>query len=164
MHDDVFQIQLDIAYRSYFRPYIVTRLNKMLNYSNPSTSCYSVHHVPENIHWGMPGGGIDDMSEYYCVNNKPVKLWIIGEVIKSWFRDQEGYNPRQVSITVQPLVHSDFMKLNTWLSREGVPPPSKLFILLARSSSIFAISQKLKMPPVFEPSVQCLASIRLTIW
>ncbi|KAJ3551907.1 hypothetical protein NM688_g4436 [Phlebia brevispora] len=119
-------VTVDSHLRSYLKPYVIPRINRMLNYCNPSTPCFSIHTAPGNLTWGPAKGGADDLSCYYCLHAEKVKFWVVAEVVKLWFKDFNGHSPKQPAITVKPILMSDKERMELWLGREGNPKPPPL--------------------------------------
>lgn len=109
--------------RDYFSAKLARRLNTLVQWGNEATSCFSVKMLPVGtLKWGKEGYGPDDVSEFLCVDDKPVTLWIAGEVVVPSFV-KDGYGKRKAGLLVRPLLQSDYIKCNKIINRFSKPRP-----------------------------------------
>ncbi|THG97077.1 hypothetical protein EW026_g4862 [Hermanssonia centrifuga] len=96
--------------RPHFDTEIVARLNGMNNYSNPATSCYSLHTLDiDRVTWGDVGHGRLDNSEYLCIDGRCLMLWTVAEVICPNFIKNK-MPVRKSGLLFRPILDEDYQK------------------------------------------------------
>ena len=96
--------------RDYFEEELAARLNRMATYSNDATVCYALQSFPlAKATWGKQAQGRNDRSEYLCIREKPVTLWILGEAAVTLFKEK-GLPRRKAAIMVTPLANDDLKR------------------------------------------------------
>ncbi|GJE91874.1 hypothetical protein PsYK624_080250 [Phanerochaete sordida] len=112
--------------RDYFTPRLVERLNSLCYYVNPETTCYSLRTLPIiDLAWGQTGTGRSDASEYLCKDDKPVTLWIVGEIVAPNFA-KDGVPRRKAGVLIRPLLEEDFRKAVAVMNSYSLPKSDDL--------------------------------------
>ncbi|KAI0087682.1 hypothetical protein BDY19DRAFT_994585 [Irpex rosettiformis] len=125
--------QITTLTRDYISEPMITRLNRMLNYSSAVNHIYALRTLPlSNLNWGPVGYGSDNLNMYLCCNKTPVTVWIIGELRTLKTRDYKDYhfsNAARPSVGIIPFHAVDLQAANNCLSSfstsqssESVPP------------------------------------------
>ncbi|KAI0059792.1 hypothetical protein BV25DRAFT_1918182 [Artomyces pyxidatus] len=93
--------------RDYFEPALLQRLPKFLNFSDPERGVYSLGQIPPDLTWSEKAG--PTRANVLCrpEGDKPLVIWIVGELARTWFYDKEGALQEKVNVTVTPLRPSD---------------------------------------------------------
>ncbi len=82
----------------------------MNNYSNPATSCYSLHTLDiDRVTWGDVGHGRLDNSEYLCIDGRRLMLWTVAEVICPNFIKNK-MPVRKSGLLFRPILDEDYQK------------------------------------------------------
>ena len=76
--------------------------------------------LPSNLSWGPEGRGRQDQSDTIVVRDKPLTVYIVGEVIFPNFV-KDGMARRKAGILVKPLVDADFESLQAILQELSQP-------------------------------------------
>lgn len=80
------------------------RVNVITAFADPKRGVFSVERVPKDVTWG-PTSAFNNMSAVLCLKgtNRPITVWIVGELNSSWFSDRDGEPAARVTVTVVPL-------------------------------------------------------------
>lgn len=96
--------------REYFDTELATRLDKLAQYNNEATRCYSLKTLPiAHLQFGKEGLGRNDRSDYIVLREKPVTVWIVGELVVPLFK-QHGLPRRKASVLIRPLIDNDLQR------------------------------------------------------
>lgn len=115
---------ISTATREYFTPDLARRLNALATYTDSSSCSFSLYNLNLTLaSWGAKGYGPSNLSESLCINNVPVTVWIVGEVIANNFY-KDGQPRRKPGILVRPLLEEDFHKASRVLTDLSQPPVS----------------------------------------
>jgi len=63
---------------------------------------FSIPNIPSNARWGTGAN-----QTYLCIDNKPIIVWIPGELVSTTFYDNEGYPAKSASILLRPVRATD---------------------------------------------------------
>ncbi|KAJ7467277.1 hypothetical protein B0H11DRAFT_2239518 [Mycena galericulata] len=60
--------------------------------------------LPGDVDWGLPTA-FNNASNFLCGKgtSKPVSVWILGEVVSTWWFDRDGIPAQRIALSVQPL-------------------------------------------------------------
>lgn len=118
--------------REFFTPELARRLNILVHWANDATACYSVKNLPVGLlKWGKEGYGHEDLSEYMCIQEKPVTVWIVGELVVPNFV-KDGFANRHPGVLIRPFLQTDYTKCVDIIGRYSKPKPSKRDCFLYR--------------------------------
>ncbi|KAJ7276036.1 hypothetical protein C8J57DRAFT_953755, partial [Mycena rebaudengoi] len=80
------------------------RAHQFLTFSNPSRATFAVKKVPVDVSWGRPST-FGDNSNFLCLqgSSTPVLVWFVGEVVRGYFVDNDGFPAKRVGLSFQPL-------------------------------------------------------------
>lgn len=79
----------------------------MATYENLDVPCVALGKIPPGVGWGngIAGAAANDDTMHF--GDKPLQVWIVGEVVKTWFKGKGGRPNRMPGIVVKPLIDTD---------------------------------------------------------
>ncbi|KAJ3475233.1 hypothetical protein NLI96_g11969 [Meripilus lineatus] len=96
-------------------------MNTCRFHSAPEYATYSLDNLDFPLKFGAKASGADDCYKFICVENDPVKVWIIGEVQAVGFK-KEGFNARRAAILINPFRDEDRLRMKDILCKLSFPP------------------------------------------
>ncbi|KAH8096958.1 hypothetical protein BXZ70DRAFT_908215 [Cristinia sonorae] len=104
--------------RPWFTDELVERLNKISTFTEIDTNTYYVTNMPSDITWGTSRTAYNSNTHILCRDNKPLTIWVHGELAAIAFRDEDGLLVSKPAIALAPFRDTDLAALKhittTW--------------------------------------------------
>ena len=108
--------------RHYFDKYIPVRLNKMNGYMNQASGVTSIHVLKPSITcWGDGRSHGFRSDAIRCSNGKPIRLWVVAEVVANLLVSKEGNAVPTPSIKFRPVLDCDFDAMKALVTKFCFP-------------------------------------------
>ena len=94
----------------------------MNKYMNQASGVFSIHTLKLSAtHWGDGRTHGFRSDAIRCSNGKPIRLWVVAEVVANFLVSKEGHAVPTPSIKFRPVLDCDFDAMKTLITKYCFP-------------------------------------------
>ncbi|OBZ67373.1 hypothetical protein A0H81_12739 [Grifola frondosa] len=104
-----------------------SRLTAFVELNDVGSARFSIAHIPATATWGIPTARDNALSKILCYEDKPMLIWLVGQVKSLWFYTFGGDPQEKVNIALTPLRDVDIAATRNLINLHANPPGSMVF-------------------------------------